>query len=111
MQAQKSAYLFTALTVLFWGGAASAFKLALTELSPFSLLAYATGLSFFFLLILLAAQGRLKELTRLSTKRVGQFPGPGADQPPLCTTWSSLRPMPSCRARSPWRSTMPGPWS
>ena len=70
MRAQKIAYLFTALTVLFWGGAASAFKLALAELSPFSLLAYATAISFFFLLILLAAQGRLKELTMLSRKEL-----------------------------------------
>ena len=37
MQSQHSAYLFTGLTILFWGGAASAFKLALAWVTPFTL--------------------------------------------------------------------------
>ncbi|NLZ17549.1 MAG: DMT family transporter [Desulfobulbaceae bacterium] len=65
MQPQTSAYLFTVLTILFWGGAASAFKLALAWISPFTLLTYSCLLSFVFLLILLAFQGKLSEIARL----------------------------------------------
>ncbi len=70
MQPQTSAYLFTALTVLFWGGAASAFKLALAWVSPFMLLAYASFISCLFLLALLALQGKLGEIARLPRREL-----------------------------------------
>ncbi len=70
MQAQGIAYLYTALTILFWGGAASAFKLALAWVSPFTLLAHACLLSFLFLLILLAVQGKLRLLAGLSGREL-----------------------------------------
>ena len=68
MQSQHSAYLFTGLTILFWGGAASAFKLALAWVTPFTLLAYSCLISFLFLLALLVVQGKLGEIARMSPK-------------------------------------------
>lgn len=68
MQPQTSAYLFTALTILFWGGAASAFKLALAWVNPFTLLAYSCLISFVFLFILLTFQGKLGEIARLPAR-------------------------------------------
>lgn len=70
MQPQHSAYLFTALTILFWGGAASAFKLALAWVHPFTLLAYSCLISFLFLLILLACQGKLGDIARLPPREM-----------------------------------------
>ncbi len=70
MQPQHSAYLFTGLTILFWGGAASAFKLALSWVGPFTLLAYSCLISFLFLLSLLAFQGKLDEIGRLPPKEL-----------------------------------------
>lgn len=70
VRSQVLAYLYTALTILFWGGAASAFKLALAWVSPFMLLAHACLLSFLFLLTLLAVQGKLRLLARLSVKEL-----------------------------------------
>lgn len=70
MQPQHSAYLFTGLTILFWGGAASAFKLALAWVSPFVLLAYSCMISFLFLFALLAMQGKLGAIARLPAKEM-----------------------------------------
>ncbi len=72
MQSQERACLYTILTILFWGGAASAFKLALVWVSPLTLLACACLLSFLFLLILLAVQGKLRLLTRLSGRELAR---------------------------------------
>ncbi len=62
MQNNRKAYLFTALAILFWATAASAFKIALAQVSPFVLLFYS---AFFSLLILggvLVAQKKLRLL-------------------------------------------------
>lgn len=67
---QYSAYLFTGLTILFWGGAASAFKLALAWITPFTLLAYSCLISFLFLFALLAVQGKLGAIARLPAKEM-----------------------------------------
>ncbi|NLX17777.1 MAG: DMT family transporter [Desulfobulbus sp.] len=57
MSRQTAATLLTLLTILFWGGAASAFKTALRYVDPFSLLLFATAISTLALLLLLLIRG------------------------------------------------------
>lgn len=62
MHRQTKATLLTLLTILFWGGAASAFKIALRSVGPFPLLLASVTLSTLTLLIVLLVQGKLATL-------------------------------------------------
>lgn len=62
MHRQTKAYLLTLLTILFWGGAASAFKLGLAHVEPYTLLLYSVAISTLALLGILVVQGRIGQL-------------------------------------------------
>ncbi len=68
MQKQSQAYLFTALAVLFWSTAATAFKIALQYVTPFILLFYSALFSTIALLIILTLQGQLGKLKKIKAK-------------------------------------------
>lgn len=68
MQSKNIAYLYTGLTILFWAGAASAFKSALTLISPIELLCASTLLSLLVLSLLLTRSGKLAGLGTLSLR-------------------------------------------
>jgi drug/metabolite transporter (DMT)-like permease len=59
MPRHTKACLLTLLTVLFWSTAASAFKIALRHVSPYTLLVYSVTVSTLVLLIILVLQGKL----------------------------------------------------
>ncbi len=65
MQSKNLAYLFTLLTILLWGGSASAFKLALQQVSPSALLWISGLISLLVMTLLLALQGRLRLLAQI----------------------------------------------
>lgn len=62
MRNQKLAYLLTILTITFWATAASAFKIALRYVTPYTLLLYSILFSATALLIILCFQGKLGQL-------------------------------------------------
>jgi drug/metabolite transporter (DMT)-like permease len=65
MQNQKKAYLLTLLAVTFWGTSASAFKIALRYVTPYTLLLYSTlvsAVALFAVLLLQRKGSRLLEL-------------------------------------------------
>lgn len=62
MHRQTTATLLTLLNVLFWGGAASAFKIGLRHLGPFPLLFYSVAISTLALLVILLVQGKFGTL-------------------------------------------------
>ncbi len=66
MNARKKALLFGLATVALWSTVASAFKLSLRHLDPLQLLLYACVASLLALAGVLAAQGRLGQLRRVS---------------------------------------------
>jgi drug/metabolite transporter (DMT)-like permease len=68
MEKQKKAYLYAALTVLFWSTSASAFKISLRYVDVFSLLFYAsiTSTAAFFAYLLFS--GKLYQLKALSRR-------------------------------------------
>ena len=59
MKPQAKAYLLTMLVILFWGTAASAFKIALRQVSPYTLLFWSVAVSTLVLLCILVLQGKL----------------------------------------------------
>ncbi len=59
INAQTKAYLLTSLVVTFWATAASAFKIALRDVTPFTLLFYSTLFSTIVLFSILCAQSKL----------------------------------------------------
>ena len=65
---QKKAYLYGLAAVCLWSTVATAFKLSLRHLGPEPLLFYASLTSVLVLAIILAIQGRLRELTALTWK-------------------------------------------
>ena len=66
MQSTTRAYLYTALTILGWGGAASAFEIALRQISPLQLLLFSVIISLVILLGLLIFNGKLQTLATIS---------------------------------------------
>ncbi len=70
MQNQTKAYLFTLLAVFFWGTSASAFKIALRYVGPYTLLFYAILFSLLALLVILLLQGKLHLLFKLERKQL-----------------------------------------
>ncbi len=65
MSSQTKAYLLTLLTVIFWSTCASAFKCALTVVSPQTLVLGATILSTIILFALLSVQGKLQQIRQM----------------------------------------------
>lgn len=65
MQKQTKAYILTIFAVTFWGTAASAFKIALRYVTPFTLLVYSALFSTVVLFIILVVQGKLSKLKRI----------------------------------------------
>lgn len=59
---QKHATIYALMTVLCWSTVATAFKLTLAYLNPMQLILLASLASWFFLITLVAWQGRFKEL-------------------------------------------------
>ena len=64
MKPQTKAYLLTVLVILFWGTAASAFKIALKQVTPYTLLLWSVAVSTVVLLVILILQGKLGLLRR-----------------------------------------------
>ena len=71
MENQTKAYLLTLLAVMFWGTAASAFKIALSYVEPYTLLFYSVLFSSLALFIILVLQGKLIQLFRLKPQQFG----------------------------------------
>ncbi len=67
---QKKAYIYGLAAVCLWSTVATAFKLSLRHLGPEPLVFYASLTSILVLSLILAIQGRLRELTRLTWKEV-----------------------------------------
>ena len=65
---QRKAYIFGFAAVCLWSTVATAFKLSLRHLGPEPLVFYAGLTSILVLALILAVQGRLKELPRLTWK-------------------------------------------
>ena len=65
---QKKAYLHGLAAVCLWSTVATAFKLSLRHLGPEPLLFYASLTSVLVLAVILAIQGRLRDLTALTWK-------------------------------------------
>ena len=65
MYRQRQAVLLTLLVVLFWGTAASAFKIALRQVSPYTLLVCAAAVSTCALLLILLGRDQLGQLRTL----------------------------------------------
>ena len=62
MQTQTQAYLYAAVTVLFWSTVATAFKLSLRHVGPDVLVFYSSAVSVAVLLCITLATGRLGQL-------------------------------------------------
>ena len=73
MENQTKAYLLTLLAVTFWGTAASAFKMALSYVEPYTLLFYSVLFSALALFIILVLQGKLTLLFRLKPQQFGML--------------------------------------
>ncbi|MGP4843869.1 DMT family transporter [Marinobacter sp. 1Y8] len=69
MKNQKQALLFGGATVLLWSTVATAFKLSLREMSPVQLLVIACTTSVLVLAVILALQGRLKNVFSLTRRQ------------------------------------------
>jgi len=69
MKLNKKVYLYTFLTILFWGGAASAFKTALSHISPVSLLSISSVISLLVISVLLISRNKTRLLFKLPAKQ------------------------------------------
>ncbi len=69
MQLNKKVYLYASLTILFWGGAASAFKTALSHISPVSLLSISSVISLLVISVLLISRNKTRLLFKLPAKQ------------------------------------------
>jgi drug/metabolite transporter (DMT)-like permease len=72
MRDQSKAYLLTMLVITFWATAASAFKIALQHVQPYTLLLYSTLFSCLSLLLILIVQGKLHLLMRSSGRTLAK---------------------------------------
>lgn len=70
MHDQSKAYILTVLVITFWATAASAFKIALGYVSPYTLLFYSTLFSAISLGCILTCQGKLKLLATLDRSTI-----------------------------------------
>ncbi len=78
---QRQAYAYGLGTVLIWSTVASAFKIALKDLDHYQLLLVADVVSIATLLVILAAQGRLGLLRKLTGRELLRNCGLGALNP------------------------------
>ncbi len=72
MRNQSKAYILTVLVIIFWATAASAFKIALSYVTPYTLLFYSTLFSTISLFIILCSQGKLELLRKTDQRAVGK---------------------------------------
>ncbi len=72
MHKQSKAYILTLLVVTFWATAASAFKIALQDVNPSTLLFYSTLFSTLCLFTILCCQSKLKLLRKTDSKFVAK---------------------------------------
>ena len=72
MHRQTKACLLTLMVILFWGTAASAFKIALAHVSPHTLLVFSVLVSTLALLLILAGQGKLAALRTISARELAR---------------------------------------
>ncbi|MEA2116027.1 MAG: DMT family transporter [Thermodesulfobacteriota bacterium] len=72
MRNQSKAYILTVLVIIFWATAASAFKIALSYVTPYTLLFYSTLFSTISLFIILTIQGKLDLLKKINRKTLGK---------------------------------------
>jgi drug/metabolite transporter (DMT)-like permease len=72
MRDQSKAYLLTMLVITFWATAASAFKIALQHVQPYTLLLYSTLFSCLSLFLILLCQGKLALLTKNSSRTLAK---------------------------------------
>ncbi len=72
MRDQSKAYILTVLVITFWATAASAFKIALGYVTPYTLLFYSTLFSTITLFIILICQGRLEQLKNIERRTVAR---------------------------------------
>lgn len=68
MQQQKKAYTLALLSIGFWCTMGTAFKLTLGYVNPSLLLLMVTTIAFVFLLVVMAASGRLKPIRNLTSR-------------------------------------------
>ncbi len=68
MHNQTKAYILTFFVITFWATAASAFKITLRYVPPYTLLLYATLFSCIALFIILCSQGKLDQLIHSKPK-------------------------------------------
>jgi drug/metabolite transporter (DMT)-like permease len=68
MQSDRKAFFFAGLTILFWSTVATAFKIALVDLSPFELLFWSSLSSLILLFIIGLAQGQIPAIFRYPVK-------------------------------------------
>jgi len=68
MRDQSKAYILTALVITFWATAASAFKIALSYVTPYTLLFYSTLFSTISLFIILCSLGKLELLKKIDQR-------------------------------------------
>ena len=66
----RQSFLFAGLAVFFWSTIATAFKLALRELTPAQLLLIASLTSLLILFIIVLLEGSLSELKKINVKQV-----------------------------------------
>ena len=72
MNNQAKAYSYAAFTILFWGTAATAFKLALRDISPLELLIVSNSVAFIILLGVVLIGGKRNQLIPRTRKEVGR---------------------------------------
>ncbi len=68
MHNQSKAYILTVLVIIFWATAASAFKIALSYVTPYTLLFYSTLFSTISLFVILCSQDKLELLRKTDQK-------------------------------------------
>ena len=72
MKNQKTAILLALLAVLLWSTVATAFKLALVQLSPFQLIFVASGVSLVFFLLAIFVRGKWREFRTVTVSQLVQ---------------------------------------
>ena len=75
MTEEGRSYLYAGLAVFFWSTIATAFKLALAQLSVVQLLFISSATSVFVLLIISILEGNLKELLKIDTTSIFRSTG------------------------------------
>lgn len=78
--------MFTGLSILFWGGSATAFKIALKTVTPFLLLLYSATISMLVLAVVITIQGHWRQLRVLSAGQWGGLSALGLLNPFLYYT-------------------------